>query len=127
MRKDIKGSDSKLLCEAIPSLRKILGVRMHRLHSCDLCDNDGDEDDWNIREDGKVHFLENYGGTSLTYLMRRVVTIISSIGDPIVCLIDDIQVRMCCSFVHSISQIKQQQISGAHFSENNNNNNTVGE
>ncbi|KAL7541321.1 hypothetical protein ACHAXR_010809 [Thalassiosira sp. AJA248-18] len=96
LRQEIKTDEGKLLFQAIPSLRKIIGsecqqdeVVLNRRHSCDACIHYETEEEEKIPET-----LDSFSESSshrLNYLIKRVVAIISSIGDPIVFLIDDIQ------------------------------------
>ena len=111
LQREIKAEEGRLLLEAIPSLRKIISGAeckehgaecqqqggctfnqhvVHRRYSCEI-DQRGEEEKRScdiFSESGSHHFI---------YLIKRVVSVISSVGDPIVFLIDDIQVRVVVS------------------------------
>lgn len=126
LRQVIRGEDEgKLLLDAIPSLRKIIGgdyyatsastnvtstndtdvtlwgdnnghhhdhsKYIHRSkHSCDACK------DVILEHEEESEMLDGFETRShrFNYLIKQFVSVISSIGDPIVCLIDDIQVSV---------------------------------
>lgn len=103
LRREIKGEEGKLLVEAIPSLRKIIGVdelyNHHnkegeqagvtittgkRRHSCHACQH--------LEEEKVQNNLDSFsesGSHRLYYVIKRFVSVISSIGDPIVLLIGE--------------------------------------
>ena len=106
LRREIKEDEGNLLFEAIPSLRKIIGGEcnkaedvMHRRHSCDACQHVEEEE--GTMPESLESFSEG-GSHRLNYLIKRVISVISSIGDPIVCLIDDIQVSSLFLFMFFI-------------------------
>lgn len=75
LRKEIKG-DERLLFEAIPSLRRIItGGDCYPVEE----------------EEGKLESQVEHSSHRFLYLIRRIICAISSIGDPIVFLIDDVQ------------------------------------
>ena len=99
LRQEIKGDEKRLLYEATPSLRRMVGDVshehqervVHRKHSCDLCHHMEEEEEKTLEafdgfSEGRSHRLK--------YLIKRVASTISSVGDPIVCLFDDIQVSI---------------------------------
>lgn len=95
LRREIKGDECKLLLEAIPSLRKILGgghqqdiAIVHRRHSNEAALHRIDEEE--KAQESIVPYSDS-GSHRLNHLMKRVVSVMSSIGDPIVFLIDDVQ------------------------------------
>ena len=75
LRKEIKG-DERLLFEAIPSLRRIITGG-----DCFPVEE----------EEGKLESQVEHSSHRFLYLIRRIICAISSIGDPIVFLIDDVQ------------------------------------
>jgi len=103
LRSEIKGEqDGKLLSQAIPSLRKILRhdheeeqkdvtqqQQQQRRHSCDACQHVTEEEE---KIPDSKDILSESRSHRFIFLIKRVVSVMSSIGDPIVCLIDDIQV-----------------------------------
>ena len=102
LQREIKGDEGRLLFEAIPSLRKIIGgnsttnsghsSRCHqeRRHSCEACQHIDEEE--KVQE--SLDSFSESGSHRINYLIKRFVSVISSIGDPIVLLIDDIQVSL---------------------------------
>ncbi|KAL7547914.1 hypothetical protein ACHAWF_011188 [Thalassiosira exigua] len=96
LRSEIKGEEAKLLIEAIPSLRKLIGVdfaveeKSKRRHSCDGCQHHVDVHESVGGLDGSQIYSES-SGNRFIYLIKRVVSVISSVGDPIVFLVDDVQ------------------------------------
>ena len=110
LRHEVKGEEVKLLFEAIPSLRKIFGedndfVHHHnassgkfianRRHSCSACSNHHlhtiDEEE---KLQHSLYVSSENRNHILNQLIKRVTSVMSSIGDPIVFLIDDIQVSV---------------------------------
>mmetsp|Transcript_36638 Transcript_36638/g.77303 ORF Transcript_36638/g.77303 Transcript_36638/m.77303 type:complete len:1032 (-) Transcript_36638:196-3291(-) len=95
LRQETNGGEGRLLFGAIPSLRKLVECphsndAMHLSHSCDACQYLYEDE--GMMRDNLESFSKSEGGSHrLNYLIKRVVSTISSIGDPIVILIDDIQ------------------------------------
>ncbi|KAL7549174.1 hypothetical protein ACHAWF_012443 [Thalassiosira exigua] len=116
LRGEIRGDEGRLLLEAIPSLGKIVGRRSRssrsssrppkttaargegaaaaseRRHSagrsCPACRH-GEEEEEKVAEGPDVSL--DCGGHRFVHLIKRVASVMSNIGDPIVFLIDDIQ------------------------------------
>mmetsp|Transcript_25283 Transcript_25283/g.60782 ORF Transcript_25283/g.60782 Transcript_25283/m.60782 type:complete len:1028 (+) Transcript_25283:177-3260(+) len=95
LRREIDGDEGKILFEAIPSLRKIICGEPSsqkesdiesRPHFCEECQHLEE-----VKVDGVSENFSESGSNRLNYLIKRFVSVISSIGDPIVLLIDDIQ------------------------------------
>ena len=102
LRREIDGDEGKILFEAIPSLRKIICGEPSsqkesdiesRPHFCEECQHLEE-----VKVDGVSENFSESGSNRLNYLIKRFVSVISSIGDPIVLLIDDIQVSGSSSF-----------------------------
>ena len=102
LRRGIKGDECRLLSEAIPSLRKILGreciheeyVAVQRRHSCDACKHmDLTQEGMEEKKEEQVDIFSETSSLRLSHLITKFSTIISSMDDPIVLLVDDIQVR----------------------------------
>lgn len=100
LRREIREEECKLLFEAIPSLRKIIGGRRRG-----SADDAGQEQKKKKQQHSsrrhsvasqesvdRVEIFSDSGSHRLNYLIKKVISVISSIGDPIVLLIDDIQV-----------------------------------
>ena len=97
VRRDIKGDESELLSKAIPSLRRILIggssneqvtlLQNINVHSCDKSCQQHRIEEEKKQEDN----IFSESQSRLTYLIKKFITIISNIGDPIVLLLDDMQ------------------------------------
>lgn len=83
LKDEFDADQGKLLVEAIPSLKKIVEVSNDQAIVASLTRNE----EAPITE-GRAH--------QLCFLLKKFIRVISSTGDPIVFLIDDMQVRLCC-------------------------------
>lgn len=103
LKGDIKDDEGRLLCEAIPVLKKIitcdhLGGHASRMddkesshrHQYPLEQEEKKESERSFEDEDS--FTESRSHR-LNYLMKKFIKIISNVGDPIVLLIDDMQVR----------------------------------
>lgn len=96
LKKEISVDEGKLLVEAIPSLKKVitagLGDAVKPLTSAGAQTYDfkdtGSVGDVTIA-DGRFH--------RLNYVLKKFISVISSTGDPIIFLIDDMQVSLLLS------------------------------
>lgn len=96
LKKEISVDEGKLLVEAIPSLKKVitagLGGAVKPLTSAGAQTYDfkdtGSVGDVTIA-DGRFH--------RLNYVLKKFISVISSTGDPIIFLIDDMQVSLLLS------------------------------
>lgn len=80
LKKEFKKDEGSLLCEAIPSLRDVIEDR------CDVVSsNHSDSADDLASTKNRFHML--------SFLVKKFIRVISSIGDPIIFLLDDMQVR----------------------------------
>eukprot|EP00579_Thalassiosira_antarctica_P001271 CAMPEP_0201865614 /NCGR_PEP_ID=MMETSP0902-20130614/441_1 /ASSEMBLY_ACC=CAM_ASM_000551 /TAXON_ID=420261 /ORGANISM="Thalassiosira antarctica, Strain CCMP982" /LENGTH=874 /DNA_ID=CAMNT_0048390405 /DNA_START=134 /DNA_END=2756 /DNA_ORIENTATION=- len=89
LRREIQREERTLLFEAIPALRRIIGGRCypvdenyHPHHSCDAC-QDETKISHNLESNSRAH--------RLNYLIRKFVSVMSDVGDPIILLLDDMQ------------------------------------
>jgi predicted ATPase len=80
LKKEFQKDEGSLLCEAIPSLRDVIEDRCDQVSS-----NRSESADDLASTKNRFHML--------SYLVKKFIRVISSIGDPIIFLLDDMQVR----------------------------------
>lgn len=93
LRREIQMEERTLLFEAIPALQRIIGLECdcypidenchHQYHSCAACQEETKISD-NFESESRAH--------RLNYLIRKFVSVMSDLGDPIILLLDDMQV-----------------------------------